>query len=244
MRLKGVLLLFTCLLLLSMSICQAQERKDEWKKPDFDFGKVKTILVNTSIDPKAQVDQFNIRKLENFYSKTLMQDKNRWSKNNFRFITLDQLKDKISNITGENIRQMEIDNVAQYKSEMDRFTLLMTDAVLNIKLTSFGYDQRFVPESSYTYTEEVETEIESNYQDSSGRWVHGKKTIKIPVTRVRTTPAHYDSYGNAGVEYTLINNKTNESIWMLLDIREANGKDPMDMTERIINRAAGSLSKL
>ena len=42
----------------------------------------------------------------------------------------------------------------------------------------------------------------------------------------------------------LVDAKTNETVWMLLDIRVARGKNPMAMTGRIIARAAKHLSKL
>lgn len=244
MRLKSIALLFVWLLFLSISNCQAEERKDEWKNPNFNFRSIKTILVITSTDPKTQFDEFGIRKLEGFYSNVFFQNEKRWVKSNFQFITLNQLKDRISKATGENMRQLEIGNQVQYKSEIDRFTPIIADAILNIKVTSFGYDQRFVPESSYTYTEQVETEMDFDFQDSQGKWVHGKKKITIPVERTRITPAHYNTYANAGMNYTLIDTKTNEPIWMLLDIREAYGKDPIDMTERIINRSADCLLEI
>ena len=244
MRLKGIFLFFACLLFLTMSNCQATERKDEWKNPDFNFRNIKTILVITSTDPEVRLDEFDIRKLEGFYSKVFFQDKRRWENSSFQFITLNQLKDRISNATGENMRQLEVEDQVRYKSEIDRFTPIIADAILKIKVTSFGYDKRFVPESSSTYTEQVETEIDVDFQDSNGKWRHTKKKITRPVERTIITPAHYDTYGNAGMDYTLVDTKTNESIWMLRDIREASGKDPIDMTERIMNRAAECLLKI
>lgn len=244
MKFKRIVLLFTCWLLLAMSICLAEERKDEWKNPGFNFRNIKTILVVTSTDPKAQLDEFNIRKLETFYASAFFQGNNRWAKSNFLFITLNQLKDRVSNATGENMRRLEVEDQVRYKSEMDRFTPIIADAILNIKVTSFGDDQRFVPESSYTYTEQVETEIDVAVQDSNGNWIHEKKKITRPVERTVITPAHYDTYGNAGMDYILMDLKTNEAIWMLRDVREACGKDPIDMTERIVNRAADCLSKI
>lgn len=244
MRLKGRFLLFVCVLFLSMANCQAEERKDEWKNPDFNFQRIKTVLINTSTDPKAQFDQFDIRKLETFYSNVFFQDKKRWEKSSFQFITLNQLKDRISQATGENMRQLEVEDQVRYKSQLDSFTPIIADAILNIKVTSFGYEQRFVAESSYTYTEQVEKEIEVDFQNSKGQWIHRKKKITEPIERTVTTPAHYDTYANAGMDYTLIDTKTNEPIWMLRDIREACGKEPIDMTERIINRAADCLLKI
>lgn len=244
MKLKNISLLFACLLFLSMSSCQAEERKDEWTNPSVNFRNIKTILVNSSTDPKAQLDEFNIHKLDAFYSNVFFHDPKRWAKSNFQFITLNQLKDRISKATGENMRQLEVEDQVRYKSEIDRFTPIIADAILNIKVTSFGYDQRFVPESSYTYTEQVETEIDVYIQDSKGNWIHEKKKIKKPVERTVITPAHNDTYAYVGMNYTLIETKTNETIWMLRDIREARGKDPIDMIERIIIRAADCLLKI
>ena len=121
---------------------------------------------------------------------------------------------------------------------------IIADAILNIKVTSFGYDKRFVPESVSTYTEQVETEVEVSVQNSNGQWVNSKKKVKKPVERSEIIPAHYDTYANTGMDYTLIDTKTNEAIWMLRDIREAKGKDPMGMTERIMNRAVDYLLKI
>lgn len=243
MRGKYKALLLAFLLFFSMSICQAEERKDEWKKPDFDFRSIRTILVNTSIDPQAELDEFSIRRLETFYAQEFFQDE-RWVKTNFRFITSNQLKERISNITGENMQQLEIEDQARYKSELDRFIPSIVDAILHIKVIAFGYDQRFVAESSRTYKEQEEKEVEVDVRDSTGKWVKKKVKVKEPVRRTVTTPAHYDTYANAGLTYMLVDAKTNETIWMLLDIREARGKDPMGMTGRIIERAAKHLSKL
>jgi len=127
---------------------------------------------------------------------------------------------------------------------MDRFTPSIVDAILHIKVIAFGYDQRFVSESSRTYKEQEETEVEVDARDSTGKWVKKKVKRKQPVQRTVTTPAHYDTYANAGLTYMLVDAKTNETVWMLLDIREAKGKDPMAMTGRIIARAAQRLSKL
>ncbi|MDU2063285.1 MAG: hypothetical protein E6713_00495 [Sporomusaceae bacterium] len=244
MKFKKILVLLTFVLCLSLSICQAEERKDEWKSPSFNFGSVKTVVVTMAIAPEAKFDEFSSRKLENIYLNTFFQDRNRWAKSHFQFITLNQLKDRVSQATGENIRQLETEDPARYKSEIDKFTPIIADAVLNIKVTAFGYDKRFVPESSYTYTEQVESEADMEVLDSNGRWVHKKMKVRKPVERTVVTPAHYDTYANAGMEYILLDSKTNEAIWMLRDIREANGKDPMGMTERIMNRAADYMLKL
>lgn len=243
MRCKYKSLLLVSLLFFSMSICQAEERKDEWKKPGFNFGSIRTILVNTSIDPQAELDEFSIRRLETFYAQEFFQDE-RWVKTNFRFITSNQLKERVSNITGTNMQQLESEDQARYQSEMDSFTPSIVDAVLQIKVTVFGYHQRFVPESSRTYTEQVEREVEVDVRDSRGKWVKKKTKVKRPVQRKVITPAHYDTYGNAGLTYMLVDAKTNETVWMLLDIREAKDKDPMAMTGRIIARVAERLSKL
>lgn len=243
MRCKYKALLLASLLFFSLSVCQAEERKDEWKKPDFDFRSIRTILVNTSIDPQAELDEFHIRRLDTFYFQEFFQHE-RWEKTNFQFTTSNQLKERITKITGTDMQQLEKEDPARFQSEMDSFIPNMVDAILQIKVTSFSYDQRYVPESVRTYREQVETEVEVDIQDAKGKWV--KKTVKLkqPVQRTVITPAHYDTYANAGLTYMLVDAKTNETVWMLLDIREARGKDPMSMTGRIITRAAQRLSKL
>lgn len=231
-------------MILSISVCQAEERKDEWKKPDFNFRGIKTVLIMTSADPKAEMDEFHIRRLENVYTNVFIEDRARWVNSSLNFISLNKLKDMITKATGEDLRRLELEDPARYKAEIARFTPLLTDAVLHVKVSSFGYDKRFVPERISTYTEQVEVETDVYIQDSRGNWRTEKRKIKKPVERTVVTPAHYDTYGNAGMKYMLIDNKTDESVWMLLDVREANGKDPIDMIERIINRAAECLAKI
>lgn len=241
---KGITILFVCVFFLSTSSCQADELKDEWKSPSFNFRSIKTILVNTSNDSQIKLDEFNVRKLEGLYSNMFLQNGNRGGQNNFLFITQNQLKDRISKAIGEDMGKIAVEDPVRYKSEIERFTPIIADAILNIKVTAFGYDQRFVGESVSTYTEQVEMEVETDWQNSAGQWVHGKKKITQPVVRTRVTPAHYDTYGNAGMDYILIDMKTKESIWMLRDVREAHDKDPMAMTERIMNRALDNLFKI
>ena len=238
---KALLLAF--LLFFTMSICQAEERKDEWGKPDFNFHSIRTILINTSIDPQVKFDEFSMRRLETFYAQEFFQNE-RWVQTHFRFITSNQLQERIGSIIGANMQQLAIEDQARYKSEMDSFTPSIVDAILHIKVTDFGYDQRFVPESIRTYKEYDEKEVEVEVRDSRGKWVKKKVKVKEPVRRTVITPEHYDTYGNAGLTYMLVDAKTHETVWMLLDIREARGKDPMAMTGRIIARAAEHLSKL
>ena len=243
MRCKYKALLLASLLFFSMSICQAEERKDEWKKPGFNFGSIRTILVNTSIDPQIDLDEFSIRRLETFYWQSFFHAE-RWENTNFRFITPKQLNERITKITGTDMQQLEIEDQARYQSLLDSLTPSIVDAILHSKVTSCGYDQRFVAEAINTYREQVETEVEVDIQDSRGKWVKKRVKVKQPVQRTVITPAHYDTYGNAGMTYMLVDAKTNETVWMLLDIREAGVKDPLAMTGRIITRAAQCLSNI
>lgn len=244
MRPKIAALFIALVLLLSISVCQAEERKDEWKKPGFNFRGIKTVLITTSADPKAEMDEFHTRRLDNVYTGVFIEDRARWVNTSFNFITMGKLKEMIARAIGEDLRRLELEDPVRYKAEIARFTPLLTDAVLHVKVSSFGYDKRFVPEKISTYIEQVEVETEVHIQDSKGHWRTETRKIKKPVERVVVTPAHYDTYGNAGMKYMLVDNKTDETVWMLLDVREANGKDPIDMTERIINRAAECLAKI
>ena len=244
MRPKYTALVIACMLLLSAAVCQAEERKEEWKKTGFNFRTIKTVLIAPSADPKAELDEFHLRRLDNDYAKVFIEDRARWAYGSFNFISLNQFKDMITRALGEDLRRLQTEDPERYKAEIARFTPLLTDAVLHIKVSSFGYDKRFVPERISTYIEHVEVETEVYTQDSKGHWIKQIKKVKKPVERVVVTPAHYDTYGNAGMKFMLIDNKTNESVWMLLDVREANYKDPIDMTERIINRAAECLAKI
>ena len=243
MKFKFKVIFLFFLLLFSTITVQAEERKDEWKNTEFDFNNIKTILISTSINPECEIDEFSTRKLDSFYVQEFFQE-GKWRKSKFRFINLTQLEEQASKITGIDMNKLEVESPVVYKLEMEKVIPDIADAILNIEVIAFGYDKIFVPESSHIYTEQIETEVEAEIQDSNGKWVKKKMKIKQPVERITTTPAHYNNYGNAGVTYTLVATKNNEKIWMLLDVREALAKEPIDMLERIIIRATKQVAKL
>ena len=237
------LLLMVLVLMFSFSICQAANRKDEWKKPDFNFRTIKTILIDMSMDSDIKLDEFETRRLETFFENEFLKNE-RWLKSSFLFTTNNQLQERISNITGVNLKQLEVENRDRYQSMMDTYTPILVDAILHVKITVFGYDKRYVPEKVRTYKEYEEKEVEVTVKDEKGKWVTKKMRIREPVERTVVIPAYYETYGKAGLTFMLVHNKTNETLWLLLDMREALNKEPLALTGRIIERAAKRLAEV
>lgn len=240
---KFVMLLVLCSMLFT-TLATAQERKDEWKDPNYDFTKLKTILIATSEVPDLQIDKYESRKLETFYNDVFCKTQKKWTNHAIIFITLSQLQEKVGAYTGLDMQQLAIDDPVRFKTLIKEYIPICTDAVLDVQVISFGYSRKFVDAYSYTYKTQKETEVETKFKDSNGKWVTGKKIIKEPVEKLVDVPAHYITYANAGMEYTLIDSKNNEAVWMLLDIRQARNKEPIDMIKRIIDRATKNLEKV
>lgn len=111
------------------------------------------------------------------------------------------------------------------------------DAVLAITIRQFGRTDRFVKESTriVTHTEAIVIDTPN-----------GPRQILMPAPTEETTPAHYEHDSHAGAEFMLTDSKTRQKVWTLLDLRDAKNstKPPIDMTERIFERAVDMLQQL
>ena len=57
-------------------------------------------------------------------------------------------------------------------------------------------------------------------------------------------PAHDEITAHTAVEVTLLDAKTNQPVWKMVDSRDAVGKDKDGMVDRILKRAAERLEAL
>ena len=58
----------------------------------------------------------------------------------------------------------------------------------------------------------------------------------MPVERLKIVPAYYKNVANTGVKSVLKDAKTNENIFMVLDVRDSEYKGILPMTNRILER--------
>ncbi|VBB04999.1 Hypothetical protein LUCI_0205 [Lucifera butyrica] len=227
--------------LLFSALCTAQERKEEWKNPMFDFNQIKTVAVRLSLDKSICPDEIEQRKLNDLIKNQVLKAAN----TRLRLISNEQFETAIEKYSGLNLNQLRVDDVKQYEAAMREWAPLITDAFLNVDIKQWGYTKVFVPESTYTYTDYVTNYITVPYYDPHGNLLYRTQPIQVPVERTQTIPAHYDSVAHAGAQFSLITAKGRQKVWMLLDLRDAGGsKEPIEMTGRIVTRAMERLREV
>lgn len=119
----------------------------------------------------------------------------------------------------------------------------VADAILKVTITAHNYSTVHIEQTTEIYTDyEYRTIYEPYY--NSGRYAGSiARTIQVPVTKTRFVPAHDIQIAHAGAEFVLEDAKTQQSVWRLVDIREAPSKSALSMTERIFERAKGQLTR-
>jgi hypothetical protein len=223
------------------SVVLAEERKSEWRHKEFDFKQLKTVLVELTVDGSVNLDSGDQQRLNELYQDEFAGK----SKNRTRLVTVSQLEDTSGKTSGENLKDLRLSNPERYRELMDQFTPIYADAVLKVKVKALGYTKVWVPDRTERYTEYQEVLVNTEYRDSKGRVV-GYKTdkVQVPVEKTRLIPAHYAYTAHAGAELSLLS-KQGQSVWMLVDMREAPGtKVPIEMTQRIFNRAVDKFFEL
>jgi hypothetical protein len=129
---------------------------------------------------------------------------------------------------------------------MKEWSPLAVDAIMKIEIKQWGHTQVYVPERTDTYIEYVTTYVSAPVLDQNGKILYYEtQPVRVPVERARVIPAHYEKVVHAGAEFSVTSAKTQQKIWILLDLRDANMfKTPYDMTERIFKRGLDQFREL
>ncbi|MBP2636735.1 MAG: hypothetical protein H6Q72_2642 [Firmicutes bacterium] len=238
---RKILLCCLAILLLTLNPALAQERKDEWQDKNTVFRQFKTIVIHAEYDPLLEIDEISRKKLNSLLSTAIWQEKI----GSIRWLTEEQLVQQIGRLSQTDMNSLKTSDPSTYAALLTEYTPKVADAQLTLRMRQWGYTQVYMPETWETYTRYRSVPVKVIETDAKGNRTVTTHWEQVPFEEMRLVPAHYNQISHAGLDLSLVSSKTGEKVWMLLDLRDADAsKKPIDMTERIINRAVGRFGSL
>lgn len=212
----------------------ALETKEEWNDKSADFKQIKRIKIEMTLADRVKDDEIGLRRLKDLVDSVFVKGITS-QKREMRF--------EVGDFTPATAPPGNVakDSVAGTDAAIDDPGY---DAVLNLKILSLGYSRALVPgewktETTYVSQPVVIPKVEN------GRTTYETEYVSTPIVTRKFVPEHYIKISNAGLEFTLIDAKTQKKIWILLDSRENDEmKEPIGMAERILKRTADQFLKL
>jgi len=238
------LLFFIVLLgcLVSSSFASAEDKKDEWVDNTYNFKQLKTVMVQYSFSDDLKLDESQKQKLVDKINAIFINPKH---KSKLKFMSLNQVEDTIGKVAGADINELKVNDSAKHNDVMSNNLPNIVDAMIELKITAQGYTTEHVPLSSQWITQHHYTYITQWHPGYNGIGGYTTtQTIDTPTSFLMIIPAHDVQVGHAGAEFELLANNNPNASWRLTDVREAGGKEPIEMTERIFNRAIDRLVSL
>jgi len=193
-------------------------------------------LINSDV-VVTEIDQ---KKLDELIEKRILKS----SDQRVRFIPYSQLEDGVGKIANIDIGKLRIEDNIKYNDLMLEHTSILADGILKVNIKALSTTQEFVPVSVYTYTTYQINYISVPVYLPRGGITYTTQAVQVPVQNTSVIPAHNDNIGHAGVEFTLTASKNQQKIWLLLDMRDGKEKKPIEMTERIFQRALDRFQEL
>ncbi|MBP2627267.1 MAG: hypothetical protein H6Q68_1978 [Firmicutes bacterium] len=237
---RKTLVMAVCIFFLLSMSCLAEERKEEWQEKAFDFKTVRTVAIQLSVNGDVVVKEIDQKKLDELIEKRILKS----SDQRVRFIPYSQLEDSIGKIINIDMGQLRIEDNTKYNDLMLEHTQLVADGILKVNIKALAMTQEFVPASVYTYTTYQINYISVPVYLPRGGVYYNTQAVQVPVQNTGVIPAHNENMGHAGVEFTIVTSKIQQKIWFLLDMQDGKEKIPLEMTERIFQRALDRFREL
>lgn len=234
---RKIVCLAFCLCFTLVALCGAEEKKEEWVDKAFDFKAVRTVAVQLVVADGLTVSEIERKKLDELVEAQILKAANQ----RFRLISAAQLEESIGRIVDADMGLLKIEDKEKYAAAMREYTPTLTDAVLTVTVKAMSTEQFFVPERMYTYTTYQTQYVYVPVYDPYRGGYTTVQTIQVPVQNTGITPAHYESVGHAGAEFALARSGDGKKLWLLVDMRDGNGKVPVEMTDRIFKRSMDQL---
>lgn len=237
-RYMSVILLLV--LLMAPAIAGAEERKDEWKQSGYAFNAMKMVLVQTSFADGVKADDLKRRiltdKVQSTFSRNI-----KFAQAGLSFFTEEELTQRLSKNSGEDVAALAQSDPPRYKQLMEEGAAFYCQGVLQIRFSVYEDTVRRIPEHVELYETTKKVFISRVVTTSDGRQVKVEEWVDVPVTESRIIPAHDETTAHTAVEVTLLDAKTRQPVWKMVDSRDAVEKDKDGMVERILKRAAERL---
>ncbi len=234
---RKVVCLAISLCLAFAAVCGAEEKKEEWVDKAFDFKTIRTVAVQLEVAAGLTIGEIERKKLDELVETRILKADNQ----RLRLISAAQLEESVGKIIGADMGLLKIEDKDKYAAAMREYTPKLVDAILTVTVRALSTEQIFVPDRIYTYTTyETQNVYVTRYDPYRGNYTD-VQTVKIPVQHTGVIPAHYENLGHAGAEFALALSGDGKKVWLLVDMRDGNGKPPLEMTERIFKRSMDRL---
>lgn len=229
------------LILFWAGVSTAEERKDEWVDKTQDFRQIKTVMVEYSLREDIKLSETERQNLSDRFEAVFFKEN---KKAKVRYISRQQAEQAVEKLSGLNLKELKANGDPQYDAVIQTHLPAVADAVLKITIIDQRYSVRHVPASVTTYTDYEYIYVQEPYTNSWGQTYYVPRTVAVPVTKTRVSPAYDMQVAHAGAEFILSDLKSRRDVWKMLDIREAGFKHPVDMTERIFKRGQDKLNDM
>jgi hypothetical protein len=236
-----VVVVLMLLLVLSAAAGLAEEKKEEWADETYDFKQLKTILVLYSISDEVKLENPQKQKLLDKLNEVFFTGE---SKKKLKFISLQQVEEAIGKTVNTNMAEIKASDAMKYEELLNKNLPGIVNATVKLQITAQGYTTVHIPERTEWVTEHHYTYITRWHHNPYGYPYSTTEVIDTPTTVMKIIPAHDIMVGHAGVEFELLASRAPQTVWRLTDVREAGGKEPVDMTGRIFKRAMDRLTAL
>nr|WP_320147224.1 hypothetical protein [uncultured Anaeromusa sp.] len=229
--------------LLPATLVGAEERKDEWKQSSFAFKTVKMLVVKTEFGPDAVVDDMK-RLVLNDKVRGQFSVNDRFAKAGLSFLSYPELVKKVGANNNENMAELEKSDPAQFNQLMQDGLAFYAQGLLQVRFNVYNDTIRHIPAYVETYTTTERVCRNKTITGPDGRQTTIDEWVDIPVTKFREVPAHDEVTAHTAIEVTMVDTKTNQPVWKMVDSRDAMGKDKDGMVDRTLKRAAERLEAL
>jgi len=241
---RRVIVAIVALAVLAGSCQQAAAKQAESVDKNYDFAKVKTVLV---MAPRFSYDGFDVSGNDNFVKypvseKTIaaMLDARKQKLPYLRYVTLDYVAARIrtDHVIAGDCPEDPQEFSALVQREMSKYA----DLVFTVDIRDYGWFHEYRPAC-----DKLETVYERVRY--GGRTADGKEFegwMEVPRTIVVHYPAHYDISDSAAARFTLQDTRSGKIVWQFTDTRTRNsfaiGKSydrtgPESMMNRIFDAA-------
>ncbi len=227
-------------LLVIPATMSAQERKDEWKQSGYAFASMKSVLVQTSFAKDVQADDLKQRilkdKVQANFSRNL-----KFAQAGLSFLTEEELVQSLSKISGEDVAALAQSDPQQYDKLIREGAEVYCQGILQVRFSIYKDTVRTIPEHMETYETTRRVYFNKVVTASNGSKVTVSEWVDVPVTETKVVPAYDQITAHTAVELTLLDAKSHQPVWKMVDSRDAVEKEKDGMIERILKRASDRL---
>lgn len=218
----------------------AQERKDEWKKQGYAFASMKSVLVQTGFAEDVQADELKRLILGDKVRENFSTSLN-FAQAGLSFFSEEELVQRLSRTSGEDVAALAQSDPQRYEKLIQEGRGLYCQGILQVRFSAYGDSIRHIPEHMVNYQTTKQVFINKEVTASDGSKVTIKEWVDVPVTETKVEQAYDEITSHTAVELTLLDAKSNQPVWKMIDSRDAVGKEKDGMVDRILKRAADRL---